>query len=253
MKKLFFLAAFMLISTCINAQNDDADQPKALDSLLVNIDQSLVTSGIIYERTVQLANLYNFNAKDYASTANFNYFRQCLLEMYRASNAKRFISLDELESKVSNSAEDNTVTIGILNTQFNVLNYNEDEPTKGGLILDSIAKKFIQIPDEPPFYMMHNTVIAPLKDAVDANSITYKFREEFFFNNGDKIIVSLIADFGNGHKEEIIENGNFIENDITVQYDKSGTQKIVFTMVYNDGTSMVTNAEIFSLILCSSG
>ena len=232
MKKLFFLAAFMHISICINAQNDDAAQPKALDSLLVNIDQSLVTSGIIYERTVQLANLYNFNTKGYANTANFDYFRQCLLEMYRASNGKKFISLDDLEGKINNSPTDNTVTIGILNTQFNVLNFNEDEPLKGGLILDTVARKFIQIPDVTPFYMMHNTVIAPLKEAIDGKDITYKFSNEFFFNNGEKTIITLTVDFGNGTKKDIITNGTFNEQDITIQYDKAGNKKLIFTVVY---------------------
>ena len=245
MKKLFFLAAFMHISICINAQNDDAAQPKALDSLLVNIDQSLVTSGIIYERTVQLANLYNFNTKGYANTANFDYFRQCLLEMYRASNGKKFISLDDLEGKINNSPTDNTVTIGILNTQFNVLNFNEDEPLKGGLILDTVARKFIQIPDVTPFYMMHNTVIAPLKEAIDGKDITYKFSNEFFFNNGEKTIITLTVDFGNGTKKDIITNGTFNEQDITIQYDKAGNKKLIFTVVYNDGSTMFTNAEIY--------
>lgn len=235
----------MLISLSINAQDDDATQPKALDSLLTNIDQSLVTSGIIYERTLQLADLYNFNSEGNANTANFDYFRQCLLEMYRASNAKKFISLEELESKISGSTSENTVAIGILNTQFNVLNYNEEDPLKGALILDTIGKKFIQIPNVSPFYIMHNTVIATLKDAIDAKEITYKFAKEFFFDNGDKTIIALTVDFGNGNKKDIITNGNFNEQDITIHYDKSGNQKLIFTITYNDNSKIVTNAEIY--------
>ncbi|MCF6128488.1 T9SS type A sorting domain-containing protein [Flavobacterium sp. AS60] len=245
MKKLFFLAMFMLISLSINAQNEEAAQPKALDSLLTNIDKSLVTSEIIYERTLQLADLYNYNSEGYANTANFDYFRQSLLEMYRASNAKKFISLDELDSKISNSTDDNIVSIGILNTQFNVLNYNEEEPLKGGLLLDTITKKFVQIPNTTPFYMMHNTVIAPLKDAIDGKDITYKFTNEFFFNNGDKTIKGLTVDFGNGTKKDIIVGGNFNEQNITIPYDKSGSQKLIFTIAYSDGSNIVTNAEIY--------
>ncbi|WP_157504963.1 hypothetical protein [Flavobacterium tegetincola] len=51
MKKLFFLFSCMLIPFYIQAQYDSAAAPKALDSMLVNIDQSTVRTGIIYERT----------------------------------------------------------------------------------------------------------------------------------------------------------------------------------------------------------
>ena len=68
MKKLFFLASCMLFSLQFMAQHESAAAPKALDSMLVNIDQSSVRTGIIYERTYQKANLYNYNSKDYSNT-----------------------------------------------------------------------------------------------------------------------------------------------------------------------------------------
>jgi hypothetical protein len=46
------------------AQEEPTDPPHLgndLDSLLINVDQTSVTSGITYERTTQFANLYNFN------------------------------------------------------------------------------------------------------------------------------------------------------------------------------------------------
>ncbi|WP_157504957.1 hypothetical protein [Flavobacterium tegetincola] len=73
MKKLFFLFSCMLIPFYIQAQYDSAAAPKALDSMLVNIDQSTVRTGIIYERTYQKANLYNYNSKDYSHTAEYSY------------------------------------------------------------------------------------------------------------------------------------------------------------------------------------
>lgn len=64
MKKLFFLFSCMFLSVYIQAQDDSAAALKALDSMLVNIDQSTVRTGIIYERTYQKANLYNYNSKE---------------------------------------------------------------------------------------------------------------------------------------------------------------------------------------------
>ena len=116
MKKLFFLASCMLFSLQLMAQNESAAAPKALDSMLVDIDQSTVRTGIIYERTYQKANLYNYNSKDYSNIAEYSYFRQSLLEMHRASNATKFISLEKLEELLTDSYTDNIVEIGILNT-----------------------------------------------------------------------------------------------------------------------------------------
>ncbi len=245
MKKLFFLAMFMFISNNINAQEEDAAAPKALDYLLRDIDQSTVSSGIIYERTVQFANLYNYNSEGYINTANFNFFKQCLLEMYRASNAKKFISLNELDAKIINYSNTDIVTIGIINTEFEVLNYNEEEPYKGGLILDTVAQKFIKIPNSESFYKMHNTVIAALRKAVDSNEITFKFSNDLFFNNGNKTIITLTADFGNDIIKNVIENGVLNEQTLTVQYESSGTKIIKFSILYNDGSKKDTFAEIY--------
>lgn len=229
MKKLFFLASCcILFSLQLVAQDESAAAPKALDSMLVDIDQSSVRTGIIYERTYQKANLYNYNSKDYSHTAEYSYFRQSLLEMHRASNATKFISLEQLEELLHDSYADNIVEIGILNTEFNVLNYNEDEPLRGGMTLDTIAKKFTAIPDTEPFYTMHTLVIAPLMNAVGGADVRFNFSNQFLFTNGDKKITTLDVDFGEGTVENIIDNEIFYDKNITIQYGTSGTKIIKF-------------------------
>ncbi|MEN8816040.1 MAG: hypothetical protein ABF274_04120 [Nonlabens sp.] len=59
--KRIILSIGLALSLCnATAQN----QEKTLDDALVNVNQTTVTSGIIYERTLQLANLYNFNREE---------------------------------------------------------------------------------------------------------------------------------------------------------------------------------------------
>jgi hypothetical protein len=145
MKKLLLGVVLALLFCNANAQSSGNGNQKELDYLLRDIDQSTVTSGIIYERTLQLANLYNYNREEYSNTADFSFFRQSLLEMHRASNEKLFISTEELDKRLTeNEDESNIVHVGILNTQFHILNYNEAKPEDGGLILDTVAGKFIQ-------------------------------------------------------------------------------------------------------------
>lgn len=61
MKKIIFLTICLLISFYIRAQDESASALKALDSMLVDIDQSSVRTGIIYERSTPLADLCVYN------------------------------------------------------------------------------------------------------------------------------------------------------------------------------------------------
>jgi hypothetical protein len=81
--RIIIFQILLLLTFCkIAAQN----QEPTLDNALININKSTVNSGIIYERTMQLANLYNFNREEGFDSANYKYFRQVLLEMHNASN-----------------------------------------------------------------------------------------------------------------------------------------------------------------------
>ena len=100
--KKFFITGFAMITFNLSAQiinplalqmSSSIQATNPLDSQLITVDQSAVTSGIIYERTLPLADLYNFNRTDSSNIADFSYFRQSLLEMHRASNAQKFISV----------------------------------------------------------------------------------------------------------------------------------------------------------------
>ena len=73
----YFLLAFILCIK-VNAQTVPAGENISLDDQLSNVNQTSVTSGIIYERVMQIANLYNFNQSTTFNTANFSYFKQSL-------------------------------------------------------------------------------------------------------------------------------------------------------------------------------
>jgi hypothetical protein len=93
MKKII-LSIGIALSLCNAAAQD---QEKTLDQALINIDQSSVTSGVIYERALQLSNLYNFNREEGFNTANYRFFKQALQEMYVASN-KKFRKLNKFDT-----------------------------------------------------------------------------------------------------------------------------------------------------------
>ncbi|MDD3003656.1 hypothetical protein [Flavobacterium sp.] len=77
-------------------------QTSPLDRQLQNVNQSTVTSGIIYDRSTPLADLcvYNMPADEPHNTADFRFFKQALFELHKASNHTKLISVEQLEQRV---------------------------------------------------------------------------------------------------------------------------------------------------------
>ena len=83
MKNLLFTISFALLSFA-NA----FAQTNSLDKQLQKVDQSSVTSGIIYNRVNPLADLCVFNmpAEKPHNTADFRFFEQALFELHKLKN-----------------------------------------------------------------------------------------------------------------------------------------------------------------------
>ncbi|RTL48215.1 MAG: hypothetical protein EKK39_12815 [Sphingobacteriales bacterium] len=86
MKKLLPVSMVMFILTMFNPI---LSQTSDMDAMLTNVNQSSVTSGIIYERVAAFANLYKYNQT--RDTADILYFEQALSELYRAGNQQKFM------------------------------------------------------------------------------------------------------------------------------------------------------------------
>jgi hypothetical protein len=80
MKNLFYIALALLYSFSSQAQTTPAGENISLDQQLSAINQSTVTSGLIYERAVQIANWYNFNQSQI--TAGFLYNEAALYKKW---------------------------------------------------------------------------------------------------------------------------------------------------------------------------
>ncbi|MEN8816039.1 MAG: hypothetical protein ABF274_04115 [Nonlabens sp.] len=121
--------------------------------------------------------------------------------MYNASNKNLFTSLDQLDNQLEQDNNNNIVPVGILNTDFQLLNYNLDNEQAGGLLYNEEDNEFTQISGKVPFYTLHTTVISPLKKAVEGNDVTYKLNINYLFQNQQQKIKTLSADFGDSVNE----------------------------------------------------
>ena len=234
-------AAFLCVGSAVAQTN-------LVDSQLQNIDQSAVTSGIIYDRVTPLADLCVFNmpADKPHNTADFRFFKQALFELHKASNYKKLVSVEQLEQKLLGyKSEMNVVPIGIINTPFQILNYNPENASESGLILKD--KLFTQVEGKDSFFNGYALVIAPLKNATQGEQIIYRFSNDLIFNNGDKI-QSLTADFGGGQPRKIIENGVLIIKEVVIENKyNEGNKNINFTAESSNKFTFSTNGTIYTI------
>ena len=244
MKNILFTLVVILLSFGVASA-----QKKSLESTLQKIDQTTVTSGIIYDRVLPLADLSIFNmpAEKPHNTADFRFFKQALFELHKASNKTKLVSIAQLEKLITSyNKEMNVVPIGIINSSFQTLNFNPNNPRESGLILkDSL---FEQIVGKKPFFNGHALVVAPLKNVMKGEKIVFKFSENLIFNNSDSNIKTLVADFGNGQNQLIIENGRIIRSEVIIENFKIDSDKTFhFTVeLFNDFT-FNTNGKIFTV------
>ena len=213
--------------------------------MLVNVNKSSVTSGIIYERTATFANLYKYNTA--LDTADIVYFEQAENELYDASNQTKFVSNDVFRSLYVPASQANVVDIGILNSQYQFLNYDSINPSLGGLTLSN--NLFYQISGKPPFLSSSVVMVAPLKENIVGTSFIYNFKSGLWLTNGTKTIKTLSADLGDGVVRNVIVNGAIAISSATVTYSSSGYKYLKFTITFSDNSTHVTYGKIYAKVI----
>ncbi len=237
-KKFLTTSLFILLFVSAFAQ-----QPamKRIDSMLINIDKTHFTTNILYERTTPWSKLSIFN--DSINISTKRHFEQALHELYKASNEQKFTYYRDLRNQYTSKTIRNTVDIGIINTTFNELNYEESDETKSALRI--VNGKFEEIDNTiPVFKIKRALVISPLKEKLTGNTITYKFNNQFLFQETDKPIQTLVANFDTSQNYTIIENGTITTNSIAISYPQEGIKTLTFNVTFTDGTTSTTSAIV---------
>lgn len=244
MKKIMILCMSLLLAKVYSQR---------LDQQLSNVDQSSVTSGIIYERSGMYTAIFDFNKSDGPNMASASFFEQTLNDLYFGSNQLKFRSNEAFKQITdADKYKPNVINVGIINTDLHVLNYNPDNPSAGGLTYNETTKKFAQISGRPPFLPIDLTMVAPLKKEATGSSITFSFKSNLVFNNGSKTIKTLHADFGDGISRMVTGDGLFKPISFTVNYTSSGDKKLKFDIVYWDNTTLTTYGSFYLKYINSS-
>lgn len=202
---------------------------------------STLTTGILYDRAIPIAELSKFNKE--SNVSDLAYFEQALNELHVASEGSKFISNELFREHLSLENTNANVPIGFINAQFQMLNFNSECPEEGGLIL--IDGKLEPIAERPSFISQSAIIIAPLKDYVMGETITYEMDDQFHFETNNSRIKNLAVDFGNGKIYKLIENGRTKIRKINIKYYESGYKTLSFKVGFTDGSIQKTKGKLY--------
>jgi hypothetical protein len=180
MKKIFITFIFCLQFANLMAQdNPTIQQTENLPNwpvMLSNLNTSQISSGVLIDKVTTFANIINYNSTE-KNFSNGEHFTQALSELHRASDETRFISLTELNNRTATTTSVNTVDVGIINTTFHKLNFNEENPSLGGLTFNQTTGRFSAIAGKPSFVAKKITVVAPLKEFLTGSNFQFNFKK----------------------------------------------------------------------------
>lgn len=246
MKKALLLIIIFLSTIFAHAQiRVEKTSKKNLDEMIKNLDRSNLTSGILLDRSMNFSKIELFNSDK--NVANFPFFKQVLLDLYNASNKEKFISYDSLKKKIKDlKGSDHTVTLGIINTRFETLNFDQSDPKKSGLKLKNGI--FKQKKNKPAFISHHSLIISPLKEGVKGEVISFKFDSNFWFDNSKDKIKNLTISFDSKKEETVIIGGELTNKIIMFSYKTSGLKTITFKATYETGREETTQSSLYVVV-----
>lgn len=210
-----------------------------IDSMLLNVDKTPITSGILYDRAFILAGLHVFN-KFSSDTSSYMHYLQGYNELYMAAYNRN--TMPNPDSVVQISLRKKTagiIPIGLFNYRFhtidslavdqNLLSYSN------GLLYD--------VPNRPrvPFYESTVTVAAALIDSTQNKTVTFEFPSALYQSNTGNSIALLYVDFNNGSGLQRV----YYDTPVTVSYNDPGTKTIKYVITYGNNQVITTYSSLY--------
>lgn len=178
------------------------------------------------------------NINDYQSNINSKYsFYQAYKAIAENDIKKRLPNLNNLIDNTKKDFSNNTVSLGILNTSFEIIKPETYE--NGNLIIDSEGD-LIKTTNDYIYNKHELAIVAPLQVKHKGLKVNFNLFEKNIFNTTQKTITNIKIDFGNeeGFKT-ISKNSN-----ITINYIVDGSKTLTSELTFSDGTSTISKSTI---------
>jgi len=227
---LLFVIFFAMNITLLSTQTQEPLQaePKTytemFDSVFSVISKSQATTGILYEMVVPFANLTNLTV----DTSNRTHFIQAYSELYRAAfdTTKRLSwSVAEFEAHIEDNASQDVIDIGILHYNFNAI--DSVVAMQKLIIVDSVLVGEDTTISASLYSAKTAFVVSPLASFSETNQVTFRFNNDFYFDNTGATLTSLMVDFDDGQGLRSVSMGS----NVLVTYLDGGLKTLRFVAI----------------------
>jgi hypothetical protein len=248
MKK--FILNLLFIAICafsISAQSQvtytglKKDYTQSMDSLLLNINKTPIMTGILYDRIMPFANLNMLKENGLITKANYTTYIQSYSELYRAAYNPTFSNVETIKANITSNTNPNIVDIGIINTKMNYIDYGL--PTQKSM--NFVNGRFVNISGINPFLEKQITIIAPLKDKIRSNNITFRLLQSSILQLSGSPIKNLVANFGTATNYNLITNQVITSLYPIITFATSGKKTFTFTITFSNNSTETLTATMY--------
>lgn len=244
MKKLNFIQTCivmpLLLCLTINSRAQSSlSFTQAMDSLLAPLDKNKITSGILYERVMPLANidLFNNNFGD-PFISEYSYYCQAYFELYNSAyNNTGWLKPEHLKAWAEGEAIKGNYTLGILDYQFNMIDSNAIN--NGQLTFNN--GQFHDVPGATsPYWIRRIQMAAILAEELPSGSVNIRYNPGFVKTNQSIQISSIQLNFGS--------LGIFFLDSVSstaqINFTGSGVKEFTITVQYSNGSNFTHSSEV---------
>lgn len=209
------------------------------DSKFQLLDKNYVVTDILYDRVYPMAELTDFNQTS-VDTSQVNHYYNAWGELQNSDYNNRWNTLSTLQSHVNTQWQQNKVAIGIINTDFEVI---DDEAIDDNLLdfygTDSLLVD-VSGRSRSPYIKKNGLVISPLQENSNSTTVTFVTGANFTMQAASPTISSIQADFRNGQGYQSLS----LSGSKTITFPSAGIYYIKFKVSFSNGSTRYTYGKI---------
>ncbi|MFT7198201.1 MAG: hypothetical protein ACI83W_002578 [Marinoscillum sp.] len=246
MKRFIKILMCILLNSYLSNAQGDQDAPDEfltardqLDSMMSDLDKSLLQTDILYDRVVSFAQLEGFN--DRQDTSHATHFQQAWSELYRSSFKPRFGGVDVLDQVYDFESIYDHTDIGLVYTTFDKLDKSEGQTkwkAQSGKIKSNNGQN--------PFVQEEILLASPLLKKVWGSSISFHLKpQHLMLGEGSKGKIKAIQiDFGDGEWRAISLQGKPSDQNWQISYNAPGEKIISTRLMMKDGSELLSRSRL---------
>jgi hypothetical protein len=233
----------MIIPVIVFSQNDPkAEFKNKLDVLFQQMDKSKITSGLLSDYAVELAEIAPFNGL--LSDTNYvdaSTWVKLYCSIYDAK-INNLISLKTPET-VSNlfqnaTGSNNAIPLAMMHYTYDKL--DDDALSKGWVTYT--GGRIRDVSGKPSPYLKKNLfAVAPQSVVLEGKTVSFVFKSGLFFRNNSKSILKREINFNNESGYRTVA----WDAPLSYTFASGGEKTIYFKLTYSDGSIFISQSRIY--------